>query len=77
MSLNRLQKIISESSLLSRLKADLLIKQGRATLNGRQAILGHPLQVLQRISISSIHLYGLQEVKWRKLKTKEWISIIN
>ena len=40
MSLNRLQKIISESGLLSRRKADLLIQQGRVTLNGRQAILG-------------------------------------
>ena len=40
MSLNRLQKIISESGLLSRRKADLLIKQGRVTLNGRRAILG-------------------------------------
>ena len=40
MSLNRLQKIISESGLLSRRKADLLIRQGRVTLNGRQAILG-------------------------------------
>ena len=40
MSLNRLQKIISESGLLSRRKADLLIKQGRVTLNGKQAILG-------------------------------------
>ena len=40
MSLNRVQKIISESGLLSRRKADLLIKQGRVTLNGRQAILG-------------------------------------
>ncbi len=40
MSLNRLQKIISDSGLLSRRKADLLIKQGRVTLNGRQAILG-------------------------------------
>ena len=40
MSLNRLQKIISESGLLSRRKADLLIKQGRVTLNGRKAILG-------------------------------------
>ena len=38
--LNRLQKIISESGLLSRRKADLLIKQGRVTLNGRRAILG-------------------------------------
>ena len=40
MSLNRLQKIISDSGLLSRRKADLLIKQGRVTLNGRRAILG-------------------------------------
>ena len=40
MSLNRLQKIISDSGLLSRRKADLLIKQGRVTLNGRQATLG-------------------------------------
>ena len=40
MPLNRLQKIISDSGLLSRRKADLLIKQGRVTLNGRRAILG-------------------------------------
>ena len=40
MSRNRLQKIISESGLLSRRKADLLIKQGRVTLNGKKAILG-------------------------------------
>ena len=40
MPLNRLQKIISESGLSSRRKADLLIKQGRVTLNGRRAIIG-------------------------------------
>jgi len=40
MSFNRLQKIISESGLSSRRKADLLIKQGRVTLNGRRAIIG-------------------------------------
>ena len=40
MPLIRLQKIISESGLLSRRKADLLIKQGRVSLNGRQAIIG-------------------------------------
>ena len=39
MSLNRLQKIISESDLLSRRKADLLIQKGRVTLNGRQALI--------------------------------------
>ena len=40
MSLSRLQKIISESGLSSRRKADLLIRQGRVTINGRQAIVG-------------------------------------
>ena len=40
MPLSRLQKIISNSGLISRRKADLLIKQGRVTLNGRQAIIG-------------------------------------
>ena len=40
-------------------------------------LLGHPVQDLQRISISNINLNGLQEGKWRELKTKEWISIIN
>ena len=40
MSLIRLQKIISESGLISRRKADLLINQGRVTLNGRKAIIG-------------------------------------
>ena len=39
MSLNRLQKIISGSGLLSRWKADLRIKQSREKLNGSQAIL--------------------------------------
>ena len=40
MSINRLQKIISESGLLSRRKTDLLIRQGRVMLNGREAIIG-------------------------------------
>jgi len=40
MSLSRLQKIISKSGLISRRKADLLIKQGRVTLNGKQASTG-------------------------------------
>ena len=40
MSLNRLQKIISDSGLLSRRKAYLLMKQGRVKLKGRKAING-------------------------------------
>ena len=36
----RLQKIISESGLISRRKADLLINQGKVTLNGRLAVAG-------------------------------------
>ena len=40
MPLSRLQKIISESGLISRRKADLFIQQGRVTLNGRLAVAG-------------------------------------
>ena len=40
-------------------------------------LLGHPVQDLQRISISNTNSNGLQEGKWRKLKTKKSISIIN
>ena len=40
MPIIRLQKIISESGLISRRKADLLISQGKVTINGRQAIAG-------------------------------------
>ena len=40
-------------------------------------LLGHPVQDLQRISISNTNSNGLQQVKWIKLKTKKWISIIN
>ena len=40
MPVSRLQKIIAESGLLSRRKADLLIKQGRVTLNGKKAMIG-------------------------------------
>ena len=40
MPLIRLQKIISESGLLSRRKADLLIKQGKVSLNGKRALIG-------------------------------------
>ena len=40
MYLCRVQKIISASGLLSRRKADLLIKEGRVTINGKKAITG-------------------------------------
>ncbi len=40
MSHNRFKKIISDSGLLSRHKADLLIKQIKVKFNGRQAIPG-------------------------------------
>ena len=32
---------------------------------------------IRRIAISSIKLNELQEGKWRELKTKEWISLLN
>ncbi len=37
MGVYRLQKIISKSGLLSRRKADLIINNGRVTVNGKKA----------------------------------------
>jgi 16S rRNA pseudouridine516 synthase len=56
----------------------VILKEGRNRQIRRIAnLIGHPVKDLQRISISNINLNGLQEGKWRELKTKEWISIIN
>ena len=57
----------------------VIIKEGRNRQIRKKANLReHPVQEdLQRISISNINSNGLQEGKWRELKTKKWISIIN
>ena len=56
----------------------LIMKEGRNRQIRRIAnLIGHPVQDLQRISISNINLNGLREGKWRELKRKEWVSIIN
>ncbi len=58
----------------------VILKEGRNCQIPRIAtLIGHPVKDLQRISISKINLNGLQEGKWkwRELKKKEWISIIN
>ncbi len=56
----------------------VILKEGRNRQIRRIAtLLGYPVQDLQRISISDINLNGLQEGKWRELKTKEWVSFIN
>jgi len=56
----------------------VILKEGRNRQIRRIAnLIGHPVQDLQRISISNINLNGLQEGKWRELKPAEWISIIN
>ena len=56
----------------------VILKEGRNRQIRRIAnLIGHPVQDLQRISISNINLNGLKEGKWRELKTKEWLSIIN
>ena len=56
----------------------VILKEGRNRQIRRIAtLIGHPVQDLQRISISNINLNGLKEGNWRELKTKEWISIIN
>ncbi len=47
MGVYRLQKIISESGLLSRRKADLIINDGRVTVNGKKATLGEKADPLK------------------------------
>ena len=56
----------------------VILKEGRnRQIRKIASLLGHPVQDLQRISISNINLNGLQEGKWQELKAEEWISIIN
>ena len=56
----------------------VILKEGRNRQIRKIAnLIGHPVQDLQRISISNINLNGLEEGNWRELKTEEWISIIN
>tara|TARA_B100000579_G_scaffold377935_1_gene344313 strand:+ start:77 stop:778 length:702 start_codon:yes stop_codon:yes gene_type:complete len=52
----------------------VILKEGRNRKSRKiSTLLGHPVHDLQRISISSINLIGLQESKLRELKTEEWI----
>ena len=71
-----IMKILDKVNRKTLLK--VILKEGRnRQIRKIATLLGHPVQDLQRISISNINLNGLQEGKWRELKTKEWISIIN
>ena len=55
----------------------VILKEGRnRQIRKIATLIGHPVQDLQRISISNINLNGLQEGKWRELKPAEWIPII-
>ena len=66
-------KAINQKTLLK-----VIIKEGRnRQIRKIAALIGHPVQDLQRIAISNIKLNGLQEGEWRQLKTKEWISLLN
>ena len=68
-----IMKIINQKTLLK-----VVLKEGRNRQIRRIAkIIGHPVQDLQRIAISNIKLNGLQEGKWRELKTSEWISFLD
>ncbi len=60
-------KIINHMSLLK-----VILKEGRNRQIKRIAnFIGHSVQDLQRIAISTIKLNGLQEGEWRELKTNE------
>lgn len=41
----RIQKVLSDQGVLSRRRAEQFIKEGRITVNGRPAQLGHPIDV--------------------------------
>ena len=69
-------KVLDKANHKSLLK--VILKEGRNRQIRRIAnLIGHPVQDLQRISISTINLNGLKEGKWRELEPEEWISIIN
>ena len=69
-------KVLKKVNRKTLLKVTL--KEGRNRQIRRIAtLIGHPVQDLQRISISNINLNGLQEGKWRELDTEEWISFVN
>ena len=66
-------KVINNKTLLK-----VILKEGRNRQIRRIAtLLGYPVQDLQRIAISNIELNGLKEGEWRKLSTKEWISLLD
>tara|TARA_B100000965_G_C19091915_1_gene540974 strand:+ start:244 stop:459 length:216 start_codon:yes stop_codon:yes gene_type:complete len=67
MSGSRLQKIISDSGLLSRRNRQIL---------RMASLFGHPAQDLERISISNIKLNDLKKVQWCEINCREWIPII-
>ena len=66
-------KIINHNALLK-----IILREGSNRQICRIAnLLGHPLKDLQRIAISTIKSNELQEGKWRELKTKKLISLLN
>ena len=78
MPLSRLQKIISRAALISRRKAESMIKQGsNHKIRRISNISGYPVQELQRIDISNIKSNGLKEDECRELSTKEFISLLD
>tara|TARA_Y100001968_G_scaffold260300_1_gene247855 strand:+ start:918 stop:1334 length:417 start_codon:yes stop_codon:yes gene_type:complete len=71
--LNKPHKVIStcqdNNTLLK-----IILKEER---NRRIQRIANLLQDLQSITISSIKLNGLKEVKWRAFRTNEWISLLD
>ncbi len=45
----RIQKVLSDNGILSRRKAEEYIKQGKITVNGRPAQIGHPVNIRKDI----------------------------
>ncbi len=69
-------QIIQSSSKVTKLK--VILKEGRNRQIRRIAqYLGHPVLDLKRTSIAGISLKNLPEGKWRELREKEWLPILN
>ena len=72
-ALIEVMEVVNHKTLLK-----VILKEGRnRQIRKIASLMGHPVQDLQRIAISSIKLNGLQEGKWRELKKHEWVSLLD
>ncbi len=69
-----LQKIIAQSGMCSRRKAEVLISQGKVKLNGRVAQLGDRASYNDQITVSGLELFAEEKCYFRFYKPRGVIS---